>query len=286
MEDNKKVPALIMKVKALYSSLSKSEERVADYIIAHPEEVIYLSVAGLAENSGVSDATVVRTCQKIGMSSYQDLKVTLAQDIVTPIQSIHEEIEENDSTEVIIEKIFQSTLHTLRFTYDTLKAETLKMAAEVISNSNRVNIYGLGNSHSIALDLQHKLMRLGINAYAYTDSHIQCIASTYLKKNDTVFAISHSGSSKDVVSAAEIAKKNGATVISLTNIGRSPLYNIADIQLCTASNETRYRILALSSRAAQMTIIDVIYTLIAFDKKSVTVEGFRKIEKEMQAKKY
>lgn len=279
-------PALIMKMKALRSSLSKSEARVVDFIIEHPEEVIYLSVSGLAEKSAVSDATVVRTCHKIGMSGYQDLKLTLAQDIVTPLQSIHEEIEEGDTVPTIIDKVFQSALHTLRFTYDTVNLDALEEAAMVIDGSNRVNIYGLGNSHSIATDMQHKLMRLGINAFAYADSHMQAIASAYLKEGDTVFAISHSGSSRDVVDAARIAKENGAKVISLTNIGRSPLGDMADIQLTTASKEARYRVLALASRVAQMTIIDIIYTIIAFKRKSYAVEGFRHIEKALESKKY
>src|SRR3990172_5094388 len=169
--ENSKVPAMVMKLKALKSSLSKAEWRVASCIIDHPEEVIHLSVAVLARKSGVSDATVVRTCQKIGMTGYQELKVTLAQDIVTPLQSIHEEIEEQDSVEVIISKVFQSNLQALHFTNSILKTETVEQAIEAIERSNKVYIYGLGASHSIAVDLQHKLMRLGISAFAITDSH-------------------------------------------------------------------------------------------------------------------
>jgi DNA-binding MurR/RpiR family transcriptional regulator len=286
MNDTDRLPALIMKMKALRSSLSKSVARVIDYIIEHPEEVVYLSVSGLAENSGVSVATVIRACRDIGMSGYQDLKVTLAQDIVTPLQSIHEEISATDSATAIMDKVFQSSIHTLRFTYDTLKVETVVAAADIINNSSRVNIYGLGNSHSVAIDMQHKLMRLGLNAVAYTDSHMQIIASTFLKAGDSVLAISHSGSSKDIVDASELAKKNGAAVISLTNIGRSPLGDISTVQLTTASKESHYRIVALASRVAQMTIIDTLYTMIAIKRGQQAVDNFRSIEKALESKKY
>ncbi len=286
MNDTDRLPALIMKMKALRSSLSKSVARVIDYIIEHPEEVVYLSVSGLAENSGVSVATVIRACRDIGMSGYQDLKVTLAQDIVTPLQSIHEEISAADSATAIMDKVFQSSIHTLRFTYDTLKVETVVAAAEIINNSSRVNIYGLGNSHSVAIDMQHKLMRLGLNAVAYTDSHMQIIASTYLKAGDAVLAISHSGSSKDIVDASELAKRNGAAVICLTNIGRSPLGDISTVQLTTASKESHYRIVALASRVAQMTIIDTLYTMIAIKRGQQAVDNFRSIEKALESKKY
>jgi DNA-binding MurR/RpiR family transcriptional regulator len=286
MSDVDRMPALIMKMKALRSSLSKSEVCVIDYIIDHPEEVVYLSVSGLAESSGVSVATVIRACKDLGMSGYQDLKVTLAQDIVTPLQSIHEEISADDSASTIMDKVFQSSIHTLRFTYDTLKVDLVEKAAAIIDGSAKVIIFGLGNSQSIAIDLQHKLMRLGITAFAYTDTHMQIIAATYLGPQDTVFAISHSGSSKDVVDAAELAKKQGSKVIALTNIGKNPLGDIADIQLTTASNESHYRIVALASRVAQMTIIDAIYTIIATKRGQQAVDQFRSIEKALESKKY
>lgn len=281
-----KEPALILKMKALYGSLSESEQKVIGYIMEHPEEVIYLSVTGLAEKSGASDATVVRACRKIGMEGYQNLKVSLAQDIVTPLQSIHEEIADDDTPSVIMDKVFQSSMHTLQFTHDILDVKEVSRAAERLMSARKVNIYGLGNSHSTAIDMQHKLMRLGIDATAYTDSHMQCIASTYLGNDGVVVAISHSGSSRDVVDAAEIARQNGATIISITSFGRSPLSDMADIKLQTASTETKYRIVALASRMAQTAIIDTLYTIIALARKKDIVDGFYRIESALEKKKY
>lgn len=285
MKTGDRLPALLLKMKALRSKLSKSEQQVVDYIIENPEKVIYLSVAGLAESSSVSDATVVRTCRSLGLNGYQDLKVTLAQDIVTPLQSIHEEINQDDSASLIIDKVFQGTMHALNFTHDTLKVESIEAAADVIMNAKTVTIMGLGNSHAVAIDLQHKLMRLGINANAYVDSHMQAINATHLGPGDVVFSISHSGSSMDIVDSTQIARDNGATTISLTNIGISPLSKLTDIQLYTASKETRYRIVAMSSRIAQMAIIDSIYTIIA-SKKPNAIDSFHCIEKSLNKKKY
>jgi len=278
-------PALILKMQAMMPSLSKSEKRVVNFISQNPSKIIHLSVAGFAEACGISEATVIRTCRSLGMEGYQDLKVSLAQDIVTPLQSINEEITPEDTIDRIIDKVFQSTLHTLQFTHDTLKTETLEQAAECIMKAKSILIIGLGNSHAIAMDLQHKLLRLGINADTYADSHIQTIRASFLTKGDCLVAISHSGSTKDIVDCARIAKNQQATVISMSNIGKSPLTETSDIELYTASNETKYRIAAIDSRIAQMAIIDCIYTIIAMRKPSA-VEGFRKIEKALQTKKY
>ncbi len=280
-----RVPTLLLRMKAMRDSLGQAERKVVDYILENPEKVIYLSVAGLAESSGVSDATVVRACRKLGLSGYQDFKVTLAQDIVTPMQSIHEEISEDDSASTIVDKVFQGTMQALTLTHDSLQVDSLLKAVDCITSARRVVILGMGSSHSVAVDLQHKLLRLGIDAVAFTDSHMQTITASLLTKEDVVFAISHSGSSKDVVDNTKLAKSNGATTISLTSIGSSPLSKITDIQIYTASKETQYRIVALSSRIAQEVIIDALYTLIAIrDEKYV--EGFHKIEKAIQRKKY
>jgi DNA-binding MurR/RpiR family transcriptional regulator len=277
---------LMLKMQTLRKSLSQTEQKVIDFILAHPREVIYLSITGLAEKSGVSDATIVRVCKRIGMQGYQDLKVNLAQDIVSPLESIHEELKDGDGPEQILEKVFNSAIHTLEYTRRIASADSLEKAAGLLASADAVFIFGLGNSHAVAVDLMHKLMRLGIHATAYTDSHMQAIAATHTGPRDVIVAISHSGSSRDVVDAAELAKKQGARVISISNIGRSPLSDLADINLETASQETQYRIVALASRIAQYTIIDTLYTLIAMQQREQANTRFRAIEKALENKKY
>lgn len=282
-DQNATAPALVLKIRNMLSSLSKSERVVANYITEHPEEVIYLSVAALAENSGVSEPTVVRACQKLGFTGYQDLKVTLAQDIVTPLQSVNEEILPDDDMQKIISKVFQSTIHALEFTHDTMMASDVEKAAQLLMNAKKVMIFGLGGSGPVAMDLQHKLMRMGINSCAYTDPHLQALTSAYVGSEDVVFSISHSGSSRVVVDNSRIAKNNGAKIISLTSIGQSPLSKLADVQLYTASNETKYRLVAISSRIAELTIIDSLYTYMAM--RSDNVKSM-KAEKAMESLKY
>ncbi|MPM43594.1 putative HTH-type transcriptional regulator YbbH [bioreactor metagenome] len=278
-----KLPALVMKMQALLPTLSKSEQKVVGYIIENPEKVIYLSVAELAENSGVSDPTVVRTCQKLGLTGYQDMKVTLAQDLVSPLKSIHEEVNPEDGMQAVLDKVFQSTIHTLTFTHDTIQASDLQAAAEALIGARKILVFGLGGSSAMAADMQHKMMRLGFDATAYHDSHLQAIAACYVDKRDLVFAISHSGSSRNIVDNVRLAKNYGAAVISLTNIGRSPLSKISDIHLSTASVETKYRILAMSSRIAELAVIDTLYTYIGMRTKHN--EDYR-VEKAMESMKY
>ncbi|HEY8463420.1 MAG TPA: MurR/RpiR family transcriptional regulator [Bacillota bacterium] len=278
--------ALVMKIQSFIPSLSNTEKRIAEYLLSHLREVIYLSITDLAERSKVSDATIVRFCKRLGMQGYQELKVMIAQDLVSPIESIHESITEQDSNSEIMNKVFFSTIHSLQYTLRVINQKQFDLAIKALNDANLINIYGCGNSAAIALDLQHKLMRLGMKATAYNDSHMQCIASTQLKSGDVCVAISHSGSSRDIVDAAELAKDAGATVICMTNIGRSPLSDLADIRLDTASKETHYHIVALASRIAQYTIVDSLYTVLAVRRNIHQSERAHIIEKALSKKKY
>lgn len=258
--------ALLLKLRACLPEMSRAEARIAQNILDNPRDIVHLSITELAERSKVSDATVVRFCRRLGMQGYQELKVTLAQDLVSPIESIHEEVRESDDASAILGKVFSSTLHALEYTLRILDRRQFALAVDALSAAGQINIYGCGNSASVASDMQHKLLRLGLHACAYSDSHMQAIASTLLKAGDVCVAISHSGSSRDIVDAAFLAKKRGATVICMTSVGRSPLADMADIRLETASQETSYHIVALSSRISQYTIIDSLYAALAVER--------------------
>lgn len=236
-----------------------------------------------AKTCGVSDPTVVRAYKKLGFSGYEDLKLTLAQATVSPEEIIHEEISAEDSVQAVRDKVFQSAVLALQFTRDMLEPETLDAAAQMLMNARKIVIFGLGGSAPVAMDLHHKLLRLGLNAAVYTDPHLQVIACNYLDERDAVLAVSHSGSSRCVVDSTQIAKHRGAKVISLTSAGKNPLSKLADVSLSTHSKETKYRVVSIASRVAALTIADSIYTYIA-----MRTDGAKslQIEKSMESLKY
>ena len=280
---NTSLAALLLRIENSLPNLSKSERKVAGYIQDHPREIIDLSVAALADASGVSDPTVVRAYKKLGFSGYEDLKLTLAQATVSPNEIIHEEIDASDSIQAVRDKVFQSALFALQFTRDMLEPETLEAAAGVLMSARKIVIFGLGGSAPVAMDLHHKLLRLGLEAAVYTDPHLQVIACNYLDERDVVFAISHSGSSRCVVDSTQLAKSRGVKVITLTSSGKTPLSRLADICLYTNSKETKYRVVSIASRVAALTIADTLYTYIA-----MRTDGAKslQIEKSMESLKY
>ena len=113
-------------------------------------------------------------------------------------------------------------------TKKVLNYDSLTNVCESIIAANKIVVFGLGNSASVALDASHKLLRAGCNAFSYSDNHMQAIAASHLKKGDVAIGISHSGSSKDIVDALSTAKKAGATTVCITNSGKSPIQKHSD----------------------------------------------------------
>ena len=277
---------ILLKMRTMYDALAKSEKRVVSYILEKPEEVIRLSVTDLADNSGVSDATVVRTCRKLGMSGYQEMKVFLAQSLVSPIQSIHEDISDQDAPAQVIQKIFNAAIHTLNYTLSVIDYNKVHSAAQLLAEARRIVIVAVGNSGSLGMDLHHKLLQLGLDAIFTSDAHMQMTLACCARPEDVMVAISHSGSSRDIVDVSKEWKEGGGRLITLTNIGRSPLSKQADISLSTASQGANFRQTALSSRVAAMTLIDSLYTLLAMNNLTEIDDLFRRMDICMVKRKY
>ncbi|HET7580293.1 MAG TPA: MurR/RpiR family transcriptional regulator [Bacillales bacterium] len=276
----------LMRLEAVASQLSKKEKRVADYILAHPEEVIHESITGLADNVDVAESTVFRLCKRIGFDGYQGFKIALARDVVNPIENIYQEINENDEPAALMEKVFHSHIQGLQDTMQLYDSKMIDKAIRKLAGAKRIDFYGSGGSAVVARDAVHKFIRTGLLCQAFDDSHLQVMNASMLDESCVAFAISHSGSNKDVLQALDQAKAVGAYTIGLTQFAKSPITKKCDLTLYTRSRETLYRSEALSSRLIQLAVIDVLYVGVAMIRKSETLEGLEKIREAIALKRY
>lgn len=272
-----------LNIKILYDKMGTAEKKIADYIMNNPTAIIPLSVSELASQCGCGDATVVRFAKRLGFDGYQSLKISIAQD--QNVTNINENITQNDSAYEVFEKVCNDIYCSLEKTKNNINSEMLYNVCTSIMNANKIVVFGLGNSASVALDVTHKLLRLGLNCACYTDNHMQAIASSHLNENDVAIAITHSGSSKDIVQALQTAKESGAVTVAITNIGKSPIVKVSKYVLNTVSDETNYTILGLNSRIAQLAIIDTIYSYLVCHLPNAK-EFISKTESALLNKKY
>lgn len=248
----------ILNMKIHYEEFSKTEKKIADFLMQNPDGILPLYITELAERCGTSEATIVRFAKRLGFEGYQQLKIAIAQE--SNLRPVSENITEQDDAFDIFSKVCQDIYCSLEKTRHGIQKQALQACCDKLLTADKILVFGLGNSASVALDTAHKIFRLGLNAVAYTDNHMQAIAAAHTNETSVVIGISLSGASKDIVNALQIAQQNGATTVAITNYGKSPIDKVSDIILHTVSDETNYRILGLSSRIAQLAIIDTIYS--------------------------
>lgn len=271
----KNTEGVFAKIRSSQPSFSRAELKVAEYVLNHPEEVIYRSVTELAELCGASETTVIRFCQNLGYRGYQEFKLVLARDLVVPAENAQESVSVHDDLADIARKILYNNSQVLKDTNDVLDLEQLNQAVNTLLKAKRVHFYGTGASGFTAGDAKYKFMRIGISADAFSDAHMQSMAASLLGPGDIAVGITYSGSTKDILHALQVAKGNGATVIAITNFARAPVTRIADIVLLTASRETALRSGALNSKISQLHVLDLLFTGVAmreYDRAMETTE--------------
>jgi DNA-binding MurR/RpiR family transcriptional regulator len=270
MENN-----VLEKIKEKKHLFRESEEKVANYILTRWQEVLHLPITELAERIGVSEATIVRMCKKMGFRGFQELKIALAMDKVQPIKTVHQAVQEGDDLETILKKIFSANMRAMEATLNVLSVSALERAINALCNARQIQIYGVGGSGPVALDAQHKFMKTGIPTVAYVDSHMMAMSASILEPQDVAIGISASGSSKDIVEALALAKERGATTIGITHYAKTPMDKVLDIKLSVSSEETFYRTESTSARIAQLSIIDTLYIGVALKRLDKTLENLR-----------
>jgi RpiR family carbohydrate utilization transcriptional regulator len=276
----------LARIKGILPSLFPAEQRVAEFILNNPEAIIHLSITEVAEESEVSESTVVRFCQNLGYSGYHELKITLARDLVTPVHQIHQDIEQGDSIVQVIDKVFRADIQALYDTERIIDPEEMERAVEAISSCRRIELFAVGNSLPIALDAEYRFIRIGLPCIVYRDAGTQAMSASLMRKRDVGLGISHSGSSKDTVEAMRLAHEAGATTICITNYSKSPIIQVSDIKLFTTSRETTFRDEAMASRIAQLAIVDALFVGVALRRFEKALDSIKRTGQVLPDRKY
>jgi DNA-binding MurR/RpiR family transcriptional regulator len=269
-------------LRAKSDDLRGAERRVAEYVLAAPDKVIYQSISELAENAGISEPTVIRFCRALGLKGYHDLKIHLAQDLVPEEKNIHEDVGPRDDAATLCRKVLNANAMAIQDSLETLEPAQVERAVRLLARASRIEFIGFGGSAPVAMDAYHKFFRLGIPCGWQDDPHMQAMAASRC----VVVAISHSGSSKDIVETLEIAKGTGAATIAIVSHRKSPVAAIADVALCVQSRETGFKPEPMSSRIAHLCVIDVLAVGVALRRSGDFVASVQKTRKALINKRY
>ncbi len=253
----------VLMVRSVYDSMTKTEQKVADLALDDPEFFMFATVTDVSERADVGETTVIRFCRKVGFRGLQEFKLAIAQHLAHPEDPAYGSVESSDSLETALEKIATYDVQTLRDTAKLLQADSVKKAAERILVARRVYAFGVGSSGMTARDLEHRLMRIGVAAHSESDAHVIAMLSALAGSDDVIIGISASGSTKDLIDALTIARRNHPFIVCITNHARSPITHLVDVALLTAARETPLQGGALGTKIAQMYVLDALTSAIA-----------------------
>lgn len=276
----------IIRIRSAAELLRPAERSIADFVLSDPAGVIQMSISELGLQAGVGESTIVRFCRTIGYTGYQEFKLRLAQDLVEPSEYIRENISFDDTTAELADKIFQANQRAVEDTRRSIDPAKIEAAAKALTAARKTEIYGAGYSFFTALDAKFKLLRLGLLVDAYGDGHLQAMGASALTKRDVAVGISHSGASRDVVDALKVAREAGAKVVAITNFSPSPITRAADVVLLTAAAETPLGGEVLTSRIAQLCVVDLLSVAVAVRLGESCLEYIEKASHAVRTKRY
>lgn len=268
-----------LKIKTIYSDLSPKEKVIADYVLENPDIVSHSSISDLSNHLDIADSTFFQFTKKLGFNGFKDFKLEILKQSDDTSTLIHEKIHSKDSKLIMAQKVFDSSLASLNDTQKLLKEEDLVRATEIVNHSKRLIFFGVGGSEIVAADAYHKFLRSPIAVTHSSDYHVQLMEASLLTSDDCALIISHTGKSKETIELATVAKKTGAKIIVLTSQINSPLAKLGDVVFISISEETEFRSEALSSRIAQLAILDSLFVILMFDHRTKATESISKVRR-------
>lgn len=257
-------------------TFTKSERVIADYLmVTAPADLIFLSITELAEKIGVAEATILRFCRKIGFSGFQEYKLMLSQD----------QSEKPETNKFFYEDLLDSMLSALRRTSNRFDISDVEKVAQLIVNSNRVFVFAVGTSAIVATAAQYRLLKCGVTIHTINDPHMQSATTANLTPDDLVIFVSVSGSTKDIIEVAQLAKANDVPIVTITNRMKSPLAGMSDCVLYSGHDEAPFDGGSLTSVVAQCYIIDVVsstvYTLLGQAGKDASLKASNAVKNKL-----
>jgi DNA-binding MurR/RpiR family transcriptional regulator len=254
--------------------------RLAAWLLEQRGQIVDLPISRFAQETGVTETTIVRFCKGVGYSGYRELRLALVQSlgIAKGLQvGVDERIPPkagDGSLLSLAKKIVATNTDVLMWTPQLLDEQSLERVIEALSNATTVFLVGFGSSAPVALDLYQRLLRLGIRANNCSDPHILTVITTNLDPGAVLFGITYSGKSRDLVDALKAAKERKATTVVLTSNGGAAAARLADILIISALQPEMKARETVATRISQLAIVDILCTALTLKmRKSNTVEG-------------
>ena len=242
---------MLSQIESSLDGLSRSERKVAAYVLADASGVLSMSIARVAREAKVSEPTVNRFCRTFGATGFPDFKLKLAQSLASGPTLTTAMVSEADTMPEIFAKLTDKAICSVQDLKDSLDVTNLERAVDLFCQARQVAFFGMGASGSVARDAQHKFFRFNVPVVAYEDGLMQRMHATAMKTGDLAVLISHTGRTRAMVEAAGLAREAGASVLALTR-SDTPLSRVATLTVPVNVDENTDLYIPMVSRLMQL----------------------------------
>ncbi|MEY8191999.1 MurR/RpiR family transcriptional regulator [Peribacillus simplex] len=261
---------LIYGIECSMDKFTKTEEDLANYILQRPEEVSQLTISQIAKKLHISPATITRFCQKLAFSGFNEFKHELKRFV--DLRNTPKNMKNIKQVDYFA-KLYQDHLGIIDNTFHITTYDDIQKAVSYLTQANKIHVYGIGSSGIAAQEFKSKFFRIGLTVEAITDPHQSMMDAALSNEDSVVIGISISGTTKEVISAVKIAKKQGSRILIFTGDKKSELSQLGDISLLVTSKNSMHMGQNISPLLPLLLLFDLIYTeLVAKDyKKRISI---------------
>ena len=254
---------LLHNVAQIRDKAPAARRAILDLILEDPDRVLAESFELLARRARSSVPTVMRTCRDLGFAGLRDFKLALAHDLALGGSPLHRRVDVSDSTDDIVTKVTRSAAATVAGVRSQVDMVALEQAVSTIVEARHIDLFATGNtSWFMAQDLQARLFRLGLSANAWVDYHLQRVAAAAQDAKGVVLVLSHVGGLPSMLEAVDIARRQGARVVSLTQPG-TPLADRTDVLLALSVPDDAVMHVGIDAYLTHMTALEILTVLVA-----------------------
>jgi DNA-binding MurR/RpiR family transcriptional regulator len=257
--------------------MSKSQAKIAKYLLENPNTVPFLNITKLAKMAGVSEATVVRFAVFMGYSGYPELQQLMQESVqqqLTTVERFKMSLQVYDEEEKGIYEIFQDDIANIKSTMEKMDITSFHKVVDTLLEVDRVFIVANKSAISLGIYFQYYLNIILGNVELIQSIEPKLETLNTLSKNDAVIGISFARYTKSTINVVSYAHEKGARTIAITDHFLSPLIPIVDYSLVASCKMPTF----LDSFVGPLSLINTLITYVGRHKTTELQDRLKQLE--------
>ncbi|MDH3389810.1 MAG: MurR/RpiR family transcriptional regulator [Gammaproteobacteria bacterium] len=265
---------------AEFDELPGQLQLCARYIIDHPHEVGLQSMRTLAQDADVHPNSFVRLARHLGFDGYESLRERFRDFVRGGVGSSPDrvrwlqEMGRKGGSAAVFGKMAEACLDNTEKMFAQQSIKDLDRAVDWMINARRVYVLGLGLAYPLAYNFWY-VARMGFDHFILSPRHGSLPSDDIIRmdQRDCLLAMTFQPYRRDTLAAVRQAKKQGATVIGVTDSNASTLCREADLGLVSPTHTPQF----FHSNSAVTALLESLCALLVVrggDAASAAVEAF------------